>query len=209
MGEAMATGVVTGEGVHGIPFDEIHRMTVNEYERLADSGILDDPQVELINGLLVQKMTRKPRHVSACELVAGALEALLPEGWYIREQNPLRIPDYDEPEPDIVIARGSRGRYATRHPGSEDVALVVEVADTSLGKDRGEKLLAYGQGGVPVYWIVNLLDNQIEVYSEPDRTSGGYARCVVHAASDSVPLEIEDAEAGRVAVSDVLPGETP
>ena len=153
MGEAMATGVVTGEGVHGIPFDEIHRMTVNEYERLADSGILDDPQVELINGLLVQKMTRKPRHVSACELVAGALEALLPEGWYIREQNPLRIPDYDEPEPDIVIARGSRGR-------------------------------------------------QIEVYSEPDRTSGGYARCVVHAASDSVPLEIEDAEAGRVAVSE-------
>ena len=86
---------------------------------------------------------------------------------------------------------------------------VVEVADTSLGKDRGEKLLAYGRGGVPVYWIVNLADNQIEVYSEPDRNSGGYARCMVHAASDSVPLEIEDAEAGRVAVSDVLPRESP
>jgi Uma2 family endonuclease len=209
MGEAMATGVVTGEGVHGIPFDELHRMTVNEYERLAESGILDDPQVELINGLLVKKMTKKPRHVSACEPVAGALEALLPEGWYIREQNPLRIPDYDEPEPNIVIARGSRGRYATRHPGPGDVALVVEVADTSLGKDRGEKSLAYGRGGVPVYWIVNLIDNQIEVYSKPDRNSGDYARCVVHAASDSVPLEIENAEAGRVAVSDVLPGETP
>ncbi len=209
MGEAMATGVVTGEGVHGIPIDDLHRMTVNEYERLAESGILDDPQVELINGLLVKKMTKKPRHVSACEPVAGALEALLPEGWYIREQNPLPIPDYDEPEPNIVIARGSRGRYATRHPGPGDVALVVEVADTSLGKDRGEKSLAYGRGGVPVYWIVNLIDNQIEVYSKPDRNSGDYARYVVHAASDSVPLEIENAEAGRVAVSDVLPGETP
>jgi len=209
MGEAMATGVVTGEGVNGIPFDELHRITVDEYERLADSGVLDDLQVELISGLLVKKMTKKPRHVSACELVAGALEALFPVGWYIRAQNPLRIPDYDEPEPDIVIARGSRGRYATRHPGSEDVALVVEVADTSLGKDRGEKLLAYGQGGVPVYWIVNLLDNQIEVYSEPDRNSGGYARCVVHAVSDSVPLEIEDAVAERVAVSDILPRESP
>jgi Uma2 family endonuclease len=205
----MATGVVTGEGLNGIPFDELHRMTVNEYERLAESGVLDDPQVELINGLLVKKMTKKPRHVSTCELVAGALEALLPDGWYIREQNPLRIPDYDEPEPDVVIARGSRGRYATRHPSPGDVALVVEVADTSLGKDRGEKLLAYGRGGVPVYWIVNLLDDQIEVYCEPDRTSGGYARRVVHAVSDSVPLKIEDAEAGRVAVSDVLPGETP
>ncbi len=205
----MATGVVTGAGVSGIFFDELHRMTVDEYERLADSGVLDDPQVELINGLLVKKMTKKPRHVSACELVAGALEALLPKGWYIREQNPLRIPDYDEPEPDVVIARGSRGRYATRHPGPGDVALVVEVADTSLAKDRGEKLLAYGRGGVPVYWIVNLIDDQIEVYFEPDRNAGGYARCVVHAASDSVPLEIENAVVGRVTVADVLPGETP
>jgi Uma2 family endonuclease len=205
----MAVGVVTGKGVQGVPFEELHRMTVNEYERLADSGILDDPQVELINGLLVKKMTKKPRHVSACELLAGVLEALLPAGWYIREQNPLRIPDYDEPEPDVVIARGSRGHYATLHPGPEDVALVVEVADTSLAKDRGEKLLAYGRGGVPVYWIVNLLDNQVEVYSDPDRTSGGYARCVVHAASDSVPLAIGDIEVGSVAVSDVLPGQTP
>ena len=205
----MATGVVTGAGVSGIPFDELHRMTVDEYERMAESGVLDDPQIELINGLLVKKMVKKPRHVSACELVAGALEAMLPKGWYIREQNPLRIPDYNEPEPDLVIARGSRGRYATSHPGPDDVALVVEVADTSLGKDRGEKLLAYGGGGVPIYWIVNLVENQIEVYSEPDRNSGGYARCMVHAASDSVPLEIEDAEVGRVAVSDVLPRETP
>jgi len=205
----MATGFVTSEGVNGIPPDELYRMTVDRYERLAESGVLDDPQVELINGLLVKKMTKKPGHVSACELVAGALEALLPAGWYIREQNPLRIPDYDEPEPDVVIARGSRGRYASRHPGPDDVALVVEVADTSLGKDRGEKLLAYGRGGVPVYWIVNLLDNQIEVYSEPDRTSGGYARCVVHAASDSLPLKIEDAETGSLAVSDVLPRQAP
>ncbi len=205
----MATGVVTGKGVQGVRFEELHRMTVNEYERLADSGILDDPQVELINGLMVKKMTKKPRHLSACELLAGVLEALLPAGWYIREQNPLRIPDHDEPEPDVVIARGSRGHYATRHPGPEDVALVVEVADTSLAKDRGEKLLAYGRGGVPVYWIVNLLDNQVEVYSDPDRTSGGYARCVVHAASESVPLAIDDIEVGSVAVSDVLPRQTP
>ena len=205
----MATGFVTSEGVNGIPPDELYRMTVDRYERLAESGVLDDPQVELINGLLVREMTKKPRHVSACELVSGLLEALLPAGWYIREQNPLRIPDYDEPEPDVVIARGSRGRYASRHPGPDDVALVVEVADTSLGKDRGEKLLAYGRGGVPVYWIVNLLDNQIEVYSEPDRTSGGYARCVVHAASDSLPLKIEDAETGSLAVSDVLPRQAP
>jgi Uma2 family endonuclease len=105
----MATGFITGEAFNGIAFDKLHRITVDEYERLAESGVLDDPHVELINGLLVKKMTKQPRHVSACELVAGALEASLPEGWYIREQNPLRIPDYDEPEPDVVIARGLLG----------------------------------------------------------------------------------------------------
>jgi Uma2 family endonuclease len=62
--------------------------------------------------------------------------------------------------------------FTTRQSGSDDVTLVAEVADSSLGKDRGEKLLTYGRGGVPVYWIVNLIVNQIEVYSEPDRIFG-------------------------------------
>jgi Uma2 family endonuclease len=181
-------------------------MTVDRYERLAESGVLDDPQVELISGLLVRKMTQKPRHVAARELAAVAIEALLPAGWYIREQNPLRILDYDEPEPDIVIARGSRGHYDTRHPGPEDVALVVEVADTSLAKDRGEKLLAYARGGVPIYWIVNLIGDQVEVFGEPDRKTGRYVTCVVCGAFETVPLWIDGAELGRVVVADILPG---
>ena len=68
------------------------------------------------------------------------------------------------------------------------MALVVEVADTSLAKDRGEKLLAYARGGVPVYWIVNLMGDQVEVYSEPDRNMARYTNCVVYAASETVPL---------------------
>ncbi len=204
----MAAASTTVHGFQAITLGDLHRITVDEYERMAGSDTPEVPQIELINGLLVKKMVKKPRHVSACELVAGALEALLPEGWYIREQNPLRVSEYDEPEPDIVVVRGSRGHYARRHPGPDDVALVVEVADTSLARDRGDKLAAYGRGGVPVYWILNLVDNQIEAYSEPDRDAGGYARRAVHTASDLVLLSIDNAEAGCVAVADVLPYET-
>jgi len=202
----MATDFLTVDGQGGIQLDELYRMTVDRYERLAEIGVLDDPQVELIGGLLVRKMTKKPRHVAACELVAVAIGALLPAGWYIREQNPLRIPDYDEPEPDIAVVRGCRGQYVTRHPGPEDVALVVEVADTSLAKDRGEKLLAYARGGVPVYWIVNLLGDQIEVFGEPDRKTGRYAKFMVYTASETVPFLVDGAEFGRVVVADILPG---
>ncbi|MGO9600450.1 MAG: Uma2 family endonuclease [Isosphaeraceae bacterium] len=202
----MATDFLTVDGQGGIQLDELYRMTVDRYERLAEIELLDDPQVELIGGLLVRKITKKPRHVAACELVAVAIGAFLPSGWYIREQNPLRIPDYDEPEPDIAVVRGCRGQYVTRHPGPEDVALVVEVADTSLAKDRGEKLLAYARGDVPFYWIVNLLGDQVEVFGEPDRKTGRYAKCVVCGASETVPFLVDGAEFGRVVVADILPG---
>jgi Uma2 family endonuclease len=202
----VATDFLTGDGLGGVQLDELYRMTVDRYERLAEIGLLDDPQVELIGGLLVRKMTKRPRHVAACELVAAAIGSLLPSGWYIREQNPLRIPDYDEPEPDLVIARGSRGQYVTRHPGPEDVALVVEVADTSLAKDRGEKRMAYARGGVPVYWIVNLLTDQVEVYSEPDRNAGRYTHRTVYTTSETVPFGISGARFGEIVVADVLSG---
>jgi Uma2 family endonuclease len=159
-------------------------------------------------------MTKKPALVCVCELVAGAVESLLPRGWYIREQNPLRIPDYDEPEPDVVVARGSRGTYVSRHPGPEDVALVVEVADTSLMRDRGEKLSAYSRGGVPVYWIVNLTggtppgSGQVEVYSDPDLEQGRYRGKAFHDRSSSVPVVVEGTELGWISVAEILPPQT-
>jgi Uma2 family endonuclease len=125
--------------------------------------------------------------------------------------------DMDEPEDASVVRQArpefiasfvsgdTRGQYATRHPGPEDVALVVEIADTSLSKDRGEKLMAYARGGVPIYWIVNLMSNEIEVYSEPDRNTGRYTHCVVYAAFETVPLWIDGAKLGGVALVDVLP----
>ena len=137
---------------------------------MADAGVLKDRRVELINGWLVRKMTTKPPHVVAVDAAREAIAGLLPKGWWLREEKPVRIPDFDEPEPDVSVVRGSRQDYRTRHPGPGDIEFLVEVSDTSLSWDRGEKLLAYARAGVPIYWILNLVDRQLEIYSDPTPT---------------------------------------
>jgi hypothetical protein len=87
---------------------DVYRMTVDEYDRMAAAGVLDDPRVELIGGLLVRRMTQKPPHVWAVEAAHDHLERILPPGWFIREQKPVRIPRFDEPEPDLSVLRGTR-----------------------------------------------------------------------------------------------------
>jgi Uma2 family endonuclease len=126
-------------------------MTVDEYERLAEAGVLVDPQVELIDGLLVRKTTQKPPHGWAVETAGDHLNGFLPTGWFIREEKPVRIPQFDEPEPDLSVIRGSRHAFRRRHPGPRDIGLLVEVADTSLDRDRGEKRIAYARGRIPIY----------------------------------------------------------
>jgi len=176
-------------------------MTVDEYERLA--GLLDDPRVELIDGYLVKKMSKKPPRIWAVGSVLDATTRLLPSGWSSRKEDPVRIPDFDEPEPDVAIVQGSRDDYRGRIPGPNDVALLVEVADTSLAIDRGQKRSAYARGGIPVYWIVNLNDRQVEVYSDP--AEDGYRSGEVFRPGDEVPVVIAGFEAGRIKVSDILP----
>ena len=129
--------------------EDLYRLTVDEYEQLAEAGVLKDRRVELINGLLVKKMTIKPPHVIAVDATREAIGRLLPGGWWIREEKPVRIPDFDEPEPDVSVVRGTRQDYLTRHPGPGEIEFLVEVADSSLSWDRGEKQAAYARAGVP------------------------------------------------------------
>jgi len=181
----------------------VYRMTVDEYERLAAARVLDDPRVELIDGLLVKKMTQKPPHVWAVEAVHEHLERILPPGWFIREEKPVRIPLFDEPEPDLSVIRGTRNDYRGRHPGPGDIALLVEVAESSLDRDQGEKRAAYAQGGIPLYWIVNLIGGQVETYSNPG--AGDYQSSQVLGPGQDILVVIDGVEVGRIAVTDVLP----
>ena len=177
----------------------VYRFTVDEYERM----VLDDPRVELIDGYVVRKMGKNPPHSWATKAVLKALVALLPPGWTWRLEQPVRIPEYDEPEPDAAIVRGSDDDYKHRTPGPADIGLLVEVSETTLDRDRGKKLLAYAQGGIPVYWIVNLVDRQVEVYTGPG--PGGYRSRVDFPPGRQIPVVIDGRPLGQVAVDDILP----
>jgi len=183
--------------------DHLYQMSVDEYERLADAEFLKDRRIELINGWLVKKMTTKPPHVVAVDASRAAIAEVLPPGWWLREEKPVRIPDFDEPEPDVSVVRGSRQDYRSRHPGPGDIEFIVEVSDTSLSWDRREKLSAYARANVPTYWILNLVDRQLEVFTSP--AANGYQTSQVFGPDDRVPVVIDRCELGSITVADLLP----
>ncbi len=145
-------------GASSIEIGDLKRMTIHQYEELARLGVLDDPRVELVNGFMVRKMTQGLNHTSTLDVIEKLIRDLLPENWYLRAERPVRLPNYDEPEPDLAILRGNPGDYRLRQPGPVDVGLIVEVSDSSLRLDRGDKLRAYARSGIVHYWIVNLVD---------------------------------------------------
>jgi Uma2 family endonuclease len=181
----------------------LYRMTVDRYDRLVAAGMLDDPKVELIQGLLVRKMSKNPPHMIATGRLFRLLDRLLPAGWHLRQEGPVRIPDLDEPEPDIAVVAGAIEDYLESHPGPGNLALLVEVAESSLDRDQHEKQTAYARGGVPYYWIVNLVDRQVEVYADP--RGGRYQDCHIYPAGSEVPVVIAGVEVGRIAVDAILP----
>jgi Uma2 family endonuclease len=178
----------------------LYRLTVREYEQIA--GILDDDRVELIDGFMVKKMDKNPPHVIASRRADAAIARIAPAGWHTRAGDPIQTSGRTEPEPDVALVRGTDDHYLHRHPGPDDIALVVEVADTSLLKDRRRRR-TYGPAGIGAYWIVNLNSRKIEVYSDPN--SNGYLSRVDYAAGEHVPVVVDGAMIGTVAVADILP----
>ncbi len=154
----------------------VHRFTVEQYRLLGKLGALSpSDRVELLEGWIVPKINHDPLHDGTIELVESALRGLLPCDWRIRIQSAITTAD-SEPEPDLAIVRGPAGRYLQAHPTGEDIALLIEVADTSLAKDR-LKCRLYARENVACYWIVNLVEQQVEVYSSPmgSQTGAKYA----------------------------------
>jgi Uma2 family endonuclease len=179
---------------------EVYRINVDQYERMAD--VLEDERIELIDGYLVTKMPQKHPHSWTVEVAHAHVERLLPRGWFIREEKPVRIPRFDEPEPDLSLIRGRRDDFLGRHAGPKDIALLVEVSDTTLDRDYGDKKAAYARARIPVYWIINLIDRQVEVFSDPSR--GRYRSSQIYQPGENVPVVIADAVVGHIAVKDIL-----
>jgi Uma2 family endonuclease len=188
------------------PSFDLYRLRVEQYEQMGNAGILsEDDRVELIAGYLVQKMIKNEPHSAACTLTRDAISGLIPGEWYLRVECPLRILSFDEPEPDFAIVQGSpRDHFRLkRAPEPPEVALVIEVAETSLQRDRTEKLRAYAHGGIPTYWIVNLIDRQVEVHTNPENDR--YAEVHTFKPGQAIGVVIDGREVGRVEVADLLP----
>jgi Uma2 family endonuclease len=186
--------------------EPVFRLSVDQYHTMIDAGVLtDDDPVELLEGILVFKMPKKPAHRLALRKLASAIEAILPSGFFLQVQEPITL-DTGEPEPDAAVVRGAEDDYAERHPGADDVPLVVEVADTTLARDRGIKLRSYAAAGIPIYWIVDLVGRSVEVYTEPnhDQAHPAYNHVRVFHEHESAPLVLFGKEIGQIPVARVL-----
>jgi len=187
--------------------DNLKRISVDQYHAMIRAGIFDeDDRIELLEGLLVEKMSKNPPHSVSTKLASLALDALLPPDWHTIVQDPVTTDD-SEPEPDVGVVRGEPRDYIDRHPHPEEMGMVVEVADSTLRQDRGKKKTIYARANIPVYWIVNLVDRCIEVYSDPTGPikKPDYRRKQIFGPRDSIAVVLDGQEIGRVKVKDLLP----
>ena len=150
---------------------------------MAETGVLTpDARVELLTGEIIDMSPIGPFHGGVVNCLIQLFTTAAKGRWVISVQNPVRLDDHSEPQPDLMLLRPVPDFYRKRHPQQNDVFLLIEVSDTTLEYDRDQKLPAYGGAGVPEVWIVNLNETTIEVYHEPNFT--GYGRKTVLRAGD-------------------------
>lgn len=181
----------------------VRRLNIDEYHQLIESGIFSsDERVELIEGVLHQMTPKGPRHTESLRRLLRLLTialgtARLGSEVEISVQDPISIPETDsEPEPDLALLAPREGGYSDRHPHPDEVLLVVEVADTSLNEDHAVKVPLYAAAGIEEYWLVNLADDELEVFREPKLRQSGqaaYHQRLLYDAGDTVtPLRFPD-----------------
>jgi Uma2 family endonuclease len=178
---------------------QLYRLNVRQFEAMIGAGVFGSKKVELLDGVMVKKMTMYPPHVFAV-MALGELQRdiLSRTDWSVREEKPIHLGTRWRPEPDIVVARGPMIDYAKRTPTQNDAALVIEVADSSYEDDIGLKLKCYEKHGIPEYWVVDLYRRQVEIRT---RGAAGFGTVVVRKEADEIPVTLDGREYGRIAVS--------
>jgi len=169
-----------------------HRFNVKEYYRMAETGVLrPDARVELLNGEIIDMSPIGPFHGGVTNYLIEIFTAASKGRWMTSVQNPVRLDDHSEPQPDLVLLKSSPDFYRRQHPQPADVYLLIEVSDSSLATDREAKLPAYGRAGIAEVWIVNLIDQAVEVYREPHFTGYG-AKTILRAGDQAAPQAFPD-----------------
>ena len=184
------------------PAREKRKFTVAEYYRMAEVGILHHTErLELLDGEIIVMAPIGIPHATGVRRMERVLHQALGAAAAISVQNPVRLDDHSEPEPDIALLRFREDDYATAHPGPADTLVVVEVSDSTLDFDRGDKARRYAAAGIPEMWVMNLPGDCLDRLDQPG--PAGYARHTVFRRSDKIsPAALPDLE---LAVADLLP----
>lgn len=161
---------------------------VDEYHRMSEAGILsEDDRVELIEGEIVKMSPIGSRHAACVNELAALFIHAASQVAIVSVQNPIRLDDFSEPQPDIALLKARSDRYRHSLPAPDDVLLIIEVADTSVDYDRNVKLPLYAEAAIPETWLVNLPEDRIEAHSQS--TNGAYQKVRVARRGESLSTE--------------------
>lgn len=179
--------------------NQVHRWTRERYEKAAEAGVFGEARVELVDGVIYDHPPQSPRHATGVCKAYGALGAVFGNGYDVRSLAPLVLGTDSMPEPDVAVVVGEPDDYRKAHPTT--ALLVVEVSDASELHDRNRKASLYARGGIPEYWMVNLVRDRVEVHRDP--VDGAYrTRLVLGRGELIAPLARPEAS---IAVEDLLP----
>lgn len=189
--------------VESRPGTQRHAVTLAEYDRMVEAGVFEpDARIELIRGEILDMAPIGPEH----ETAVISINLLLVEQYRRRaivspHGNSLGLPEtQSRPQPDTVVLKWRNDRYKGKRPSAEDVILLIEVSDSTLAFDRGAKLQLYAEASIPEYWVVNLVDGVVEVYTDPD--AGTYQTRRI--ARQDATLPLPGGLGGSIAVADIL-----
>lgn len=147
---------------------KLRQITVAEYDLMIESGVFDEnDQIELLNGVIIEKMPKGTKHAALNDIVATRFINELGQKVYVRNQNPIWLDKFSEPEPDIVLATPPVEKYFENHPTPDEILLILEVADSTLSYDRITKGEAYARAGIRQYILLNVQEKTLEDYREP------------------------------------------
>ncbi len=173
------------------------RFTVAEYYAMADAGILsENDRVELLDGDIIVMPPIGDWHAARVNLFTNVLPPRLEGRAIVSVQNPTRLDDVSEPQPDVMLLRWRDDFYAGGHPEPADVLLLIEVSDSTIDYDRNTKLPQYARAGIPEVWIVNRPARRVEGYSEPSDSGystvryAGSGDCIAPQAFPDIVLEV-------------------
>jgi Uma2 family endonuclease len=164
-------GKIIKKPMKGTSYAEVRLITVEEYHKMGEAGVIStDEEVELIEGKIIEKPMKGTTHSAINKYLEKLLESCLGDAVLVRVQDPVKLDNYSEPEPDIAVVKPDDFYYATHHPTPPEIYLIVEIADTTLKRDTEFKAKVYGKAGINDYWVLDITNRQLYAFREPTET---------------------------------------